>query len=158
MIDQKDEPPRMAESSFLPKDEPPTVEPPKKNIVVRLKRYASLHEQEIDWEALRSCNQWLANGANVSLLLDMEGVQLANQHNMDAFQVKRGSSGRMIPMKELFTSFLQNGGKAYAAERWTKTFGLTGGSYSSLFPGVELLDDDNMNKFVMDHSGEILEY
>jgi tetratricopeptide (TPR) repeat protein len=87
--------------------------------------------------ALQMAKSLNKKGVDVTLLLDREGVQMANTQSSVQMLIK----GHAVSFKEIFKSYLDNGGRVVASKTWSDSFGLSG---HNLFPGVELLSDDQM--------------
>ncbi len=129
-----------------------------KLVTVRVRCYNSQNNWESVWEAFHMANLMLKKCSNVTILLDIEAVNAANRHDMKEYQLHRQSTEKMIPMQRLLREFIDAGGKVYASERWAKFWGVAGGSYPSLTPGVELLPDEEMADKYIESAGSIIDY
>jgi hypothetical protein len=113
---------------------------------------------ECCWEGLRDAIYLKGRGVDIAIMLDRGGVRLANKHNGHELQLHRGSTERMIKTHALLRQFIDAGGTVYVSERWARTFGLVGGSYSSLSEGVKTASDEEMADLLVERSGRIVEY
>jgi hypothetical protein len=113
---------------------------------------------ECAWEGLRDALYLQGRGVDIALMLDRGGVRLANKHNAHEYQLHRGSTERLVATQKMLREFIDKGGEVYASERWSRTFGLTGGSYPAINSGVKLLGDEEMAELLVDRSGRIVEY
>lgn len=127
-------------------------------VTIRLQKYNRLQDWEVVWEALHMANLLAKRSSDVTLVLDLEGVNAANKHDMREYQLHRQSTERMIQTQKLLRDFIADGGKVYASERWAKFWGLAGGSYPSLTAGVELLTDEELADKYIERSGSIIDY
>jgi predicted peroxiredoxin len=135
-----------------------------KKVVIRLRRYRILSEQEVVWEALYLANQMAEQGTDVSLLLELEAVNAANRHDVTAneFEPHRGvgynaAGGKPIRTTALMQKLISLGGKVYASERWAQIYALTGPN-SQLVPGVRLMSDSSLARFLADNARYLLTY
>jgi predicted peroxiredoxin len=111
------------------------------------------------FEAMLTANNMLDGGNQVVIFLDQDGVNLANRHNIQQFQVMRGSTGKMIAPNELLRQFIQKGGKVYASWRACKTQGLLdSGIATSLVDGVKVLQDPEFSQELAKSRGAIMDY
>lgn len=111
------------------------------------------------FEAMLTANNMLDGGNQVVVFLDQDGVNLANRHNNQQFQVMRGSTGKMIAPNELLRQFIQKGGKVYASWRACKTQGLLdSGIATSLVDGVKVLQDPEFSQELAKSRGAIMDY
>ena len=122
-------------------------------IGIRITNFEAVPGTHVSWEALRAANDLLQKGNDVTVILDLEGVRVANRHRIDWCQVVRGSTGRWITHASLIRDFLQSGGSVVASRRWVKTFG----EEQSLHPGIVLLNDDEMNE-QLTRAGRVINY
>lgn len=146
----------------------PTADPPKfdynakpplsGSVTFRFCYYDLGDGAECAWEGLRDANYLKGRGVDIALMLDRGGVRLANKHNIHEYQLHRGSTERLVQTQKLLREFIEKGGEVYASERWAKTFGLSGSSYSALTNGVRLLSDEEMADMLVERSGRIVEY
>ncbi len=132
-----------------------------KKVLIRLKRYRSQSEMEVVWEAARAGLRWLRKGADVTILLDMDGINAASKSEtgLAYYEPNRGngnSSGEKIssPQDQL-TQFIQAGGKLLACDRWVKLRGLSPGS---LISGTKLLSEDEIDDIMLDSSYNVVYY
>jgi hypothetical protein len=110
------------------------------------------------WEGLRDALYLKGRGVDIAIMLDRGGVRVANKHNGHEVQLHRGSTERLVKTQELLRQFIEAGGTVIASERWSRTFGLVGGSYPSLTTGVKLASDEEMADLLVERSGRIVEY
>lgn len=127
-------------------------------VTLRLTSYQTLIPFEVAWECLRDAMNMLDQGADVTIMLDREGVRLANKHNLQQFQVHRGSSEKLIGEQQLFQDFLDRGGHVLCSERWAKAFGIAGGSYQAVPARVQLLSDDDMSVELVKRRSQMINY
>jgi len=129
-----------------------------KSITIRLKRFRSLQEMEVVWEALNLALKMENKGGDVTMLLDMEAVNAANRHNtmFTEFQEHRGQAEeRLVTVPALMRQFIDSGGRVLASDRWAHLFYTAQGS--SLVEGVKLVSDDEIADHLLD-TGNILDY
>lgn len=132
----------------------------KRPITIRLKRFYSLVEWEVVWEAFNLGINMAKKGGDVTVLLDMEAVQAANRHDNHQFQMNRGNYGseKMISVQSMIQQFMEAGGQVVANERWAKFWGVSGGSMQALSQGVQLMNDEEVADFLVNRSGNIIDY
>jgi hypothetical protein len=128
-----------------------------KTITIRLKRFRSLQEMEVVWEAVALASRMTSRGADVTLLLDMEAVHAVNRHDtaFAEFQNNRGSSERFVSVQAAIGQLVAAGAHVVASDRWARYFGVAGGD--ALIPGVRLASDDEIADELLT-TGNILDY
>lgn len=135
--------------------------PEYKNLVIRLKRFRSLQEMENVWEASRAAIRMLKKGAQVTILLDMEGVHAADRTDTTGAynEASRGNgnqaSERLTSPQDHLTQFVGEGGKLVASARWVKLFAISQGS---LIPGTRLASEDEIDDILLDPSTTVVDY
>jgi len=126
-----------------------------KKILIRLKRYRSLSEMEVVWEAARAACRWLKKGADVTILLDMDAIHAADRNDtgLANYEPNRGngnsSAEKLTTPQDQLNQFVQSGGKLIASERWVKLAGI---SHGSLITGTKLVKEEDMDDLLLDSS------
>lgn len=135
--------------------------PEYKSLVIRLKRFRSLQEMENVWEASRTAIRMLKKGAQVTILLDMEGVHAADRNDtMGAYnEANRGNGNqaaeRLTSPQDHLTQFVSEGGKLVVSARWVKLFAISQGA---LIPGARLASEDEIDDILLDPSTTVVDY
>lgn len=132
-----------------------------RKMLIRLKRFYSLSETEVVWEAARTGVRWLKKGADVTILLDMDAVHAANKNETANawFEHQRGNGntagGKLTSPQDELLAFTSAGGKLVASERWARHAAL---SPSALVPGTTLLSDDAIDDLLIDPTTTVISY
>jgi len=140
----------------------PTINPsaerepgPRKSIMIRITHCTAFDVGEMAWEALRTAIYMQSQGADVTLVLDMDGVNVANRNINYEFQAQRSSTGKFRSIPSLFNEFLAKGGQAVANERWTKQYGL---SYQQIPVAVKIIPEEQLNDLILQRLGSLMNY
>lgn len=134
-----------------------------RRMVIRLKRYRSLSEMEVVWEAARTGSRWLKKGADVTILLDMDAVHAANKSETANawYEQNRGNgnvssdNNKISSPQDQLNAFVQSGGKLVISERWAKIGGM---GPSGLICGTQLLSDDAIDDLLINPDCAVISY
>jgi len=132
-----------------------------KKIVIRLKRFRASGEMEVVWEASRMASRMLRKGADVTILLDMEGVHAADKNDTSGAynESNRGNGNsraeKLTSPQQHLTEFAGNGGHIVASARWVKLFAI---SIGALIPGTTLASEDEIDDILLDPNTTVIDY
>jgi hypothetical protein len=132
----------------------------KKEITIRLKRFRSLNEMDIDYEAIKMASLMQSRGGQVTVLLDLEAVHAADRHDtmFAEFQLHRGQgthTEKDETVQAVMSQFIQDGGAVLVSDRWAKYYGMA--DAHSLVNGAKLVTDEEIADHLL-NSGNILDY
>jgi hypothetical protein len=124
-----------------------------KRIVLRLKRFGSQYEGEIVEGGVSVAHDMLRRGANVTVLLDLEAVHVADDKYgfYDTASADESGNQRSISLKQIqgqLRNFIDDGGTVLASEHWAKVWGIT--RRNSLSAGVRLISPGDLAQLLMD--------
>ena len=149
-----------AEVHYRPDGTTYTVDPARKHIVVRLKRYLSLVEVEVVEEALRTALKMLRRNVNVTILFDMEAVHAADP-NFKFFDIRSTDEqqrDRIVPhsmIRKLQVDFMADGGKVMVSEHWAKVWGML--KSGGVTPGAIVASTDDIADELV-HADSVIDY
>lgn len=157
----KYQPTESAGGSALSGGDPEESQSSKRKFLIRLKRFNSLSETEIVWEAARAGTRWIKKGYPVTIVLDMDAVHAADKNDTGGawWESSRGNNNSggekaSTPQQQL-EIFVMAGGRLVVSQRWKKVNSISDGV---LLSGAELLNEDEIDDLLLDPSYTVVNY